>query len=132
MIRKLWSEVRDHTDDEISTGARSRVKQLIEKRVLDEFEDLIRCRPRERSKERQGCRNGFYARGLLTVMGHIPRLRIQRARHLKFRSRFFRGVSGGRKRSTWRRSGASSQERRPGRAARSPGRSPMPASPRAR
>jgi putative transposase len=90
MVRKLWSEVKDHAEDEISAGARSRVKQLIEEGVLDEFEDLIRCKPHERSEERQDYRNGFYARGLLTVLGHIPQLRIPRARHLKFRSRFFR------------------------------------------
>lgn len=90
MVSKLWSEVKDHTEDEISAGARARVKRLIEKGILDEFEELIRCKPRERSEARRDYRNGFYARGLLTVMGHIPELRIPRARHLKFRSRFFR------------------------------------------
>jgi putative transposase len=90
MVRKLWAEVKDYAEDEISAGARDRVRRLIEKGVLDEFEELIRCKPHERSEARQDYRNGFYARGLLTVMGHIPELRIPRARHLKFRSRFFR------------------------------------------
>lgn len=90
MIRKLWSEVKDHARDEINAGARAKVKSYIERGILDEFEVLIRCKPHERSEERQDYRNGFYARGLLTTMGHIPELRIPRARHLKFRSRFFR------------------------------------------
>jgi hypothetical protein len=78
-LSKLWSEAKDHAEDEISAGARARVKQLIEKGVRDEFEDLIRCKPHERSTERQDYRNGVHARGLLTVLGQVPELRIPRA-----------------------------------------------------
>jgi len=90
MVRKLWTEVKDYAQDEISAGARAKVKELVEKGILDEFEELIQCRWYERSEKRKDQRNGFYARGLLTTLGHIAGLRVPRARHLKFRSSFFR------------------------------------------
>lgn len=89
MVAKLWSEVKDYAQDEISAGARAKLKELLERSILDEFEELIRCKWYERSEDRQDQRNGFYARGLLTRMGHITGLRIPRARHLTFRSSFF-------------------------------------------
>lgn len=90
MVRLLWSEVKSAAQDEISAGARAQLKRLMEEGILNEFEELIRCRPHERSEGRRDYRNGYYVRGLLTRMGHIPELRIPRARHLTFRSRFFR------------------------------------------
>ena len=90
MVRLLWSEVKSAAQDEISAGARAQLKRLMERGILDEFEELIRCKPHERSEDRRDYRNGYYVRGLLTRMGYIPELRIPRARHLTFRSRFFR------------------------------------------
>ena len=89
MVAKLWSEVKDYAQDEISAGARAKIKRLLEKGIMDEFEELIRCKWYGRSEDRQDQRNGFYARGLVTRMGYITGLRIPRARHLKFRSCFF-------------------------------------------
>jgi transposase-like protein len=88
-IQKLWSEVKDYTTDEISEGARRKVKELLEKGILEEFEELVRCRPYERSQERSDYRNGYYCRGLLTTMGQISEIRIPRARRVKFQSSFF-------------------------------------------
>ena len=51
-IQKLWSEVKDYTSDEISEGARRKVKELLEKGILEEFEELVRCKPYQRSQER--------------------------------------------------------------------------------
>jgi transposase-like protein len=89
MVAKLWSEVKDYAQDEINAGARAKVKEILQKGILDEFEELIQCTWYERSEDRKDQRNGFYARGLLTTIGHITGLRIPRARHLKFRSSFF-------------------------------------------
>ena len=88
-VAKLWSEVKDYAEDEISAGARRKLKELLEKGILDEFEQLIRCERYERSEDRRDQRNGFYSRGLLTAMGYAAGLRIPRARHLTFRSSFF-------------------------------------------
>ena len=52
MIAKLWTEVKDHAEDEISAGARQQLKDLIEGRIEAEFEDLVRCGRYERSEER--------------------------------------------------------------------------------
>jgi putative transposase len=89
MIAKLWTEVKDYAEDEISAGARQQLKELIEGRIQAEFEDLIRCGWYERSGERSDHRNGYRTRGLLTSMGHITGLKVPRARHLEFRSNFF-------------------------------------------
>ena len=62
MVAKLWSEVKDYTQDEISAGARAKIKELVEKGILEEFEELLQCGWYERSEERQDQRNGFYAR----------------------------------------------------------------------
>ena len=88
-VAKLWSEVKSHAEDEINAGARRKLKELLERSILDEFEELIQCGRYERSEDRRDQRNGFYSRGLLTAMGHVAGLRIPRARHLTFRSRFF-------------------------------------------
>jgi putative transposase len=89
MIARLWTEVKDHAEDEISTEARAMLKELIEGRIDAEFEDLVQCGRYERSEERQDYRNGYWTRGLLTTVGHISGLRIPRARSLTFRSSFF-------------------------------------------
>jgi len=89
MIAKLWTEVKDHAEDEISAGARQQLKELIEGRIEAEFKDLVRCGRYERSEERQGYRNGFWTRGLLTTTGHITGLKVPRARNLEFRTSFF-------------------------------------------
>ena len=90
MVARLWSDVKDYAEDEINAGARAEIKRIIQKGILDEFEQLIRCKSHERSEERRDYRNGYYTRGLLTTMGHIAELRIPRARILTFRSSFFR------------------------------------------
>ena len=89
MIAKLWTEVKDHAEDEISAEARQQLKELIEGRIEAEFEDLVRCGRYERSEERKDYRNGYWTRGLLTTVGHITGLRIPRARNLEFRTSFF-------------------------------------------
>ena len=89
MIAKLWTEVKDHAEDEISAGARQQLKELIEGRIQAEFEDLVRCGRYERSEERADYRNGFWTRGLLTTTGHITGLKVPRARSLEFRTSFF-------------------------------------------
>ncbi len=43
MIAKLWTEVKNHAEDEMSAGARQHLKELIEGRIEAEFEDLVRC-----------------------------------------------------------------------------------------
>jgi putative transposase len=90
MIARLWAEVKSHAEDEISEGTRAALKRLLEQGILDEFEELVDCAPYERTGARRDYRNGFYRRGLLTTMGHIADLKVPRARHLTFRSRFFR------------------------------------------
>ena len=89
MIAKLWTEVKDHAEDEISAEARQQLKELIEGRIEAEFEDLVRCGRYERSEERKDYRNGYWTRGLLTTVGHITGLRVPRARNLEFRTSFF-------------------------------------------
>ena len=88
-IRKLWADVKDAVDDEISHGARRKIKELIEKEMLAEFEQLVRCAPSQRTPERRDYRNGFYTRGLVTTLGYISGIRVPRARNLRFRTRFF-------------------------------------------
>jgi transposase-like protein len=89
MIAKLWTEVKDHAEDETSAGARQQLNELIEGRIEAEFEDLVRCGWYERSGERQNYRNGFWTRGLPTTTGHITGLKVPRARSLGFRSSSF-------------------------------------------
>ncbi len=89
MIAKLWREVKNHAEDEITADTRALLKELIEGRIDAEFEDLVKCSRYERSEDRQDYRNGYWTRGLLTTVGHITGLKIPRARHLKFRSSFF-------------------------------------------
>lgn len=89
MIRKLWTEVKDSAEDEICEGARRRVRQIIERGMLQELQELVHCRSYERTSDRAGYRNGFYARGLVTTLGYISGIRVPRARNLTFRTRFF-------------------------------------------
>jgi len=89
MIRKLWADVKDSVDDEINEGARRQAKEIIEKQMLAEFEQLVGCAPSQRTEERRDYRNGFYTRGLVTTLGTISGIRVPRARNLTFRTRFF-------------------------------------------
>jgi putative transposase len=89
MIRRLWADVKDSVDDEINEGARRKAKQIIERGMLAEFEQLVGCGLRERTAERRDYRNGFYTRGLVTTLGYIAGIRVPRARNLPFRTRFF-------------------------------------------
>lgn len=89
MLGKLWTEVKDYTEDELSAGARRKLKELIEGGVQDEFDELVRCDRYERSESRADYRNGYRTRGLLTTMGQITGIRVPRARSLEFRSNFF-------------------------------------------
>ena len=89
MIRKLWADVKDSAEDEICLGARKKIKEIIEKGMLDEFEQLVGCGSHERTRDRLDYRNGFYTRGLVTTLGFISGIRVPRARNLQFRTRFF-------------------------------------------
>lgn len=89
MIRKLWAQVKDSAEDEICLAARKEVRNTLEKGMLDEFEELVGCRPSERTRDRLDYRNGFYTRGLVTTFGYISAIRVPRARNLTFRTRFF-------------------------------------------
>jgi putative transposase len=89
MIRRLWADVKDSAEDEITEGARRRVKQIIERGMLQELQELVRCRSHERTAQRTDYRNGFYTRGLVTTFGFISGIRVPRARNLTFRTRFF-------------------------------------------
>ncbi len=89
MIRKLWADVKDSAEDEICLAARKKIKDTLERGMLDELEELVGCRSHERTRGRLDYRNGFYTRGLVTTFGYISGVRVPRARNLTFRTRFF-------------------------------------------
>lgn len=89
MLGKLWTEVKDYVEDELSAGARHNLKQLIEGGIQEEFDELVRCERYERSENRADYRNGYRTRGLLTTMGQITDIQVPRTRSLEFRSSFF-------------------------------------------
>jgi transposase-like protein len=78
-----WREVPP-TEDEFWSDARERqrrlLKVLLEGALEEELTALLRAARYRRVDDRQGYRNGFYARDLTTQIGIITGIRVPRAR----------------------------------------------------
>ena len=89
----LWREVPANEDEFWSdTGERQRrlLKVLLEGALEEELTALLRAGRFRRVDDRQGYRNGFYARDLTTQIGIVSGIRVPRARVVTIERSVFR------------------------------------------
>lgn len=89
----LWREVPANEDEFWSdTGERQRrlLKVLLEGALEEELTALLRAGRFRRVDDRQGYRNGFYARDLTTQIGIVSGIRVPRARVVTVERSVFR------------------------------------------
>jgi len=81
-LRDLWREVKDEEDwwGEINERTLSMVKLILEGSLEEELLEELQVSRYQRSRSRQGYRNGYYERSLYTRFGVIKSLRVPRAR----------------------------------------------------
>jgi len=68
-VKSIWSDLEQET--------RHYVKRRLERAMVVEVTSRVGCARYQRSSERQGYRNGHYARDLLTSYGWIEGLEVQ-------------------------------------------------------
>ena len=85
-LRDLWQEVKDPDDwwEEVDRHVLSGIKQLLESAMEEELLDQLRAGWYRRTEVRQGYRNGYRNRSLLTRYGLIAGLRVPRDREGRY------------------------------------------------
>lgn len=77
----IYKEMRQGAEERVASfDVKKWLKQALQSSVEQEFIEIMRVNPYERSPERQNYRNGFYERSLDTVYGWIEGLKIPRLR----------------------------------------------------
>jgi putative transposase len=83
------TSLREGVKDFWGDGLREKVLKLVKRvwgRVLvEEAKGVVGCGRYKRSNARQGYRNGFYERGLLTEYGWIEEIKVPRVRNVSWR-----------------------------------------------
>jgi len=89
--------IRECKTDEIweqfERSALERVKSLLESGLEYSRDEWVECSRHERSHRRQGYRNGYYERGLVTSLGKLSSIRVPRVREGGFEQPFFEWYS---------------------------------------
>lgn len=75
-----WSEVRHDFWGDLKTETVRALKNLLEKMMDLEVQDLVGAAPWKRASKRMTYRNGYYTRDLLTSLGWITQLEVPRVR----------------------------------------------------
>lgn len=86
MIPKLWGEFNGLFHKEVSLATQQAVKELLERGLREELEEVIGCKRYERSPNRKDYRHGSYARTLGTTVGTIS-FRMPRAEKTSWEKR---------------------------------------------
>lgn len=88
-IRERWKEVKEEEDwwGDVSENTLQMVKGLLEGALEGEMLEQLRVGRYRRSQQRQGYRNGYRYRSLLTKLGMMRHLRVPRDREGHYQSK---------------------------------------------
>lgn len=88
-VAQRWREIKPSFREDIVPWTRHLLKRLLESSLDEELETYLGAAWHARCPERQGHRNGAYARDLTTELGLLRGLRVPRARTAGFQPQVF-------------------------------------------
>jgi putative transposase len=80
-VGAVLSSVKSFWEDDIRQFVLKNARKHLERILGVEFKQAIGCGKYQRTEKRQGQRNGYYKRALLTLYGWIEELKVPRLRH---------------------------------------------------
>lgn len=89
MIRTLWGEFNSLFHEEAKLATQQALKELLRESLQGELEEVVGCKPYERSENRKTHRHGTYPRTLGTTVGRIA-FRMPRAKGVSWEKKVLR------------------------------------------